>query len=124
METTGVDINELLKTAMAQDASDLHIKVGSSPVLRITGELTPLHNEGRLSQQDAMKIAFTVMSPSQREVFKKKNEIDLAYSVPGLGRFRCNVFIQRGTIGLVFRVIPMRIPTFEELNLPEVLKKV
>ncbi len=71
-----------------------------------------------------MKIAFAVMSPGQREVFKQKNEIDLAYSVPGLGRFRCNVFIQRGTIGLVFRVIPMRIPSIEELNLPEVLQKI
>ena len=64
------------------------------------------------------------MSPGQREVFKKKNDIDLAYSVPGLGRFRCNIFIQRGTIGLVFRVIPMRIPTIEELHLPDVLKKI
>lgn len=119
-----MEINELLKTAMTHEASDLHIKVGSSPILRIAGELTPLSSEARLSQQDAMKIAFSVMSPGQREVFKKRNEIDLAYSVPGLGRFRCNVFIQRGTIGLVFRVIPMKIPSFEELNLPEVLKKI
>lgn len=119
-----MEINELLKTAISNTASDLHIKVGSPPILRITGELVPLTSEERISQQDAMKIAFSVMSPGQREIFKQKNEIDLAYSVPGLGRFRCNVFIQRGTIGLVFRVIPMRIPSVEELNLPEVLKKI
>ncbi|MGD0883531.1 MAG: PilT/PilU family type 4a pilus ATPase [Thermodesulfovibrionales bacterium] len=118
-----MEINELLKTAIAQEASDLHIKVGSPPILRIAGELVPLHAEGRTNQQDAMKIAFAVMSPGQRETFKKKNELDLAYSVPGLGRFRCNVFIQRGTIGSVFRVIPMKIPTFEELTLPETLKR-
>lgn len=119
-----MEINELLKKAIAENASDLHIKVGSPPITRVTGELLPMTSEEKVSQQDAMKIAFAVMSPGQREVFKQKNELDLAYSVPGLGRFRCNVFIQRGTIGLVFRVIPMRIPTMEELNLPEVLQKV
>jgi len=119
-----MEINELLKTAIAENASDLHIKVGSSPILRVTGELMPMVSEERVSQQEAMKIAFAVMSPGQRDVFKQKNELDLAYSVPGLGRFRCNVFIQRGTIGLVFRVIPMRIPSIEELNLPGVLQKI
>ncbi len=119
-----MEINELLKIAISQSASDLHIKVGSPPILRITGELSPMTSEERISQQEAMKIAFAVMSPGQREIFKQKNEIDLAYSVPGLGRFRCNVFIQRGTIGLVFRVIPMRIQSIEELNLPEVLQKI
>jgi twitching motility protein PilT len=119
-----MDINELLKKAVSQNASDVHIKVGSPPIVRVTGELIPMSDEERISQQDAMKIAFSVMSPGQRDIFKQKNEIDLAYSVPGLGRFRCNVFIQRGTIGLVFRVISMRIPSVEELNLPEVVKKI
>jgi twitching motility protein PilT len=119
-----MDINELLKKAHSVSASDLHIKVGSPPILRIYGELTPLTSEKRLSQEDAMKIAFSVMTPGQGEIFKKKNDIDLAYSIPGLGRFRCNIFIQRGTIGIVFRVIPMRIPTIEELLLPEVIKKI
>ena len=119
-----MDVNELLKSAHSQGASDLHLKVGSFPIFRVNGELSPLSTENRLSQEDTLKIAFSVMSPGQREVFKKKNDIDLAYSVPGLGRFRCNIFIQRGTIGLVFRVIPMRIPSIEELHLPEVLKKI
>lgn len=119
-----MEINELLKTAHSMEASDLHLKVGSYPILRINGELNPLTSEKRLSQEETLKIAFTVMSPSQREIFKKRNDIDLAYSVPGLGRFRCNIFIQRGTIGLVFRVIPMKIPTIEELFLPEIIKKI
>ena len=119
-----MDINELLEKAHSLSASDLHIKVGSPPILRIYGELTPLTSEKRLSQEDTMKIAFSVMTPGQSEIFKKKNDIDLAYSVPGLGRFRCNIFIQRGTIGVVFRVIPMRIPSIEELFLPEIIKKI
>ncbi|MEW6068000.1 MAG: type IV pilus twitching motility protein PilT [Nitrospirota bacterium] len=118
-----MDINELLKKAHSLNASDVHIKVGSPPILRIYGELTPLASEKRLSQEDAIKIGFSVMTPGQSEVFKKKNDIDLAYSVPGLGRFRCNIFVQRGTIGIVFRVIPMRIPTIDELLLPDVIKK-
>ena len=119
-----MDINDLLKKANALEASDLHIKVGSPPIVRIYGELTPLTTERRLSNEDAMKIALSVMTPVQAEIFKKKNDIDLAYSISGLGRFRCNIFMQRGTIGMVFRVIPMRIPTIEELNLPDIIRKI
>lgn len=119
-----MDVNDLLREAHGQGASDLHLKVGSFPILRINGELGPMPTEKRLSQEDTLKMAFAVMSPGQREIFKKRNDIDLAYSVPGLGRFRCNIFIQRGTVGLVFRVIPMRIPTIEELLLPDIIKKI
>jgi twitching motility protein PilT len=119
-----MDINELLRKANAMEASDLHIKVGSQPILRIYGELTPVTTEKKISQEDATKIAMSVMTPAQADLFKRKNDMDLAYSVPGLGRFRCNIFMQRGTVGLVFRVIPMRIPTIDELLLPEVIKKI
>jgi twitching motility protein PilT len=118
-----MDINELLKKANTLDASDLHIKVGSPPILRIYGELATLTSEKKVTNEDAVKIATTVMSAAQTETFKRKNDIDLAYSVPGLGRFRCNIFMQRGTIGIVFRVIQMRIPSVDELNLPEIIKK-
>ncbi len=119
-----MDINELLRDAYSRQASDLHIKVGSPPVLRIHGELVPLHDMQRVTHELAIKIASRVMSPGQRELFKRKNDLDFAYSVPGLGRFRCNAFIQRGTIGLSFRVIPMKIPSIDELNLPTILKKI
>ncbi len=119
-----MDINALLKKTFKLGASDLHVKVGSHPIVRVHGDLRLLTEENKISQEDAIKLAFTVMSPGQREVFKKKNDLDLAYSVPGLGRFRCNIFIQRGTIGMVFRVIPVRIPSIDELNLPSVLKKI
>jgi len=118
-----MEITELLKTAVSMGASDVHIKVGSPPVIRINGALSPLQGAPRLTHEDAIKIAFSVMTPAQRELFKKKNDIDFAYGVSGLGRFRCNAFVQRGTVGVVFRAIPMKIPTIEELNLPQSIKK-
>src|SRR6187401_3515479 len=117
-------INDLLKIASERKASDLHLKVGSHPVLRINGELIPLVETKRLMQEDTIAMAFSIMSNRQKQKFKENLEIDIAYSVPGLGRFRCNVFQQRGTVGLVLRVIPMQIRTIDELGLPAVLKKI
>ena len=117
-------INDLLKIASERKASDLHLKVGSHPVLRINGELIPLVETKRLMQEDTIAMAFSIMSNRQKQKFKENLEIDIAYSVPGLGRFRCNVFQQRGTVGLVLRVIPVKIMTVRELGLPVVLEKI
>jgi twitching motility protein PilT len=117
-------INDLLKIATDKGASDLHLKVGSHPVLRISGELVPLVDLKRLMQEDTIAMAFSIMSNRQKQKFKDHLEIDIAYSVPGLGRFRCNIFQQRGTVGLVLRVIPVKILTIRELNLPMVLEKI
>ncbi len=119
-----MDIIELLKKAHSSNASDLHIKVGSHPVLRINGELFPLTSEKRISPEDAFKAVYTVLNEEQREFFKREKDLDFAYSIPGIGRFRCNTFIQRGTVGVVFRVIPVNIPTIEELLLPDIIKKI
>src|SRR6266852_5663039 len=117
-------INDLLKIASERKASDLHLKVGSHPVLRINGELIPLVETKRLMQEDTIAMAFSIMSNRQKQKFKENLEIDIAYSVPGLGRFRCNVFQQRGTVGLVLRVIPVKIMTVRELGLPVVMEKI
>ena len=117
-------INDLLKISSERKASDLHLKVGSHPVLRINGELLPLVEMKRLMQEDTIAMAFSIMSNRQKQKFKDNLEIDIAYSVPGLGRFRCNVFQQRGTVGLVLRVIPVEILTIRELGLPLVLEKI
>lgn len=122
-EQAGLDINELLKSAANYRASDLHIKVGNPPVLRVDGKLHSLPETRRVTQEDVMGMAFSVMNDAQKERFKRSNELDIAYSVPGLGRFRVNIFMQRGTIGLVFRLIPVKIHSIEELNLPEILEK-
>ncbi|HXX64188.1 MAG TPA: type IV pilus twitching motility protein PilT [Bacteroidota bacterium] len=119
-----MNLNELLKLTFEKRASDLHIKVGNPPILRIDGKLTPIEAEKRLTQEDAVGIASGIMNASQKAKFKEKNELDMAYAVPGLGRFRVNVFQQRGSVGMVFRQIPMKILNFEELMLPAVLLKV
>jgi twitching motility protein PilT len=117
-------VNDLLKIAVEAGASDLHLKVGSYPMMRVRGSLIPATEEKRLDHEDVVAMSATIMSTSHRQKFKDAQEIDLAYSVPRLGRFRCNVFQQRGTIGLVLRVIPMTIRTLDELMLPPVLKKI
>jgi twitching motility protein PilT len=117
-------VNDLLKIAVESGASDLHLKVGSFPMMRVAGVLRPASEERRLSHEDTVAMAAAVMSSAQRQKFKEAQEVDLAYSIPQLGRFRCNVFQQRGTIGLVLRVIPMRIKTIEELGLPGVLARI
>jgi len=119
-----VHINDLLKIASERGASDLHLKVGSHPVIRVHGDLQPLVELKRLMQEDTIAMAFSIMSGRQKQKFKDNYELDIAYSVPGLGRFRCNIFQQRGTVGLVLRVIPVKIRTFQELLLPPILKTI
>jgi len=117
-------VNDLLKIAVESGASDLHLKVGSFPMMRVRGTLTPAGEEKRLDHEDVVAMSAAVMSTAQRQKFKETQEVDLAYSVPGLGRFRVNIFQQRGTVGLVLRVIPMTIRTVEELGLPKVMKAI
>jgi twitching motility protein PilT len=117
-------VNDLLKIAMEAGASDLHLKVGSYPMMRVHGVLTPASEHKRLAHEDTVGMAAAVMSTTQRQKFKETQEVDLAYSVPGLGRFRCNVFQQRGTIGIVLRVIPMGIKGIDQLGLPRVLSRI
>ena len=117
-------LNDILKAAVERRASDLHLKVGSHPVVRIDGRLQPMLELRRLQPEDTIACAFSILSSRQKEKFKSSLEIDIAYSVAGLGRFRVNVFQQRGTVGLVLRVIPHRILTFAELRLPSALEQI
>ena len=118
-------INELLTVVCEQGASDLHLKVGNHPIARIRGKLTPLPQFKRLVQEDTIAMAYAIMaSDKQKGKFKENLDIDIAYSVPSLGRFRCNIFNQRGTVGLVLRVIPRKIYTIDDLMLPKVLKTI
>src|SRR5512143_3034029 len=119
-----MNLNELLKTTAERKASDLHVKVGTPPILRIHGRLTPIETEKRTTQEDALTIALSIMNNVQKARFKEKNELDMAYAVPGLGRFRVNVFQQRGSVGMVFRMVPGKIANFEDLMLPAILQKI
>jgi twitching motility protein PilT len=115
-------LNDLLRIATERKASDLHLKVGAYPVLRLDGMLTPLQERERLSREWMTDTLFGIMTPAQKELFKKNTDLDMAYSVPGLGRFRVNIYQQRGTMGAVLRVIPMKILTIRELGLPPILE--
>jgi twitching motility protein PilT len=119
-----MNINDLLKIAVDRKASDLHLKVGSHPVIRVDGDLVQLPELKRLMQEDTIAMAFSIMNARQKQRFKEELELDIAYQVPGLGRFRCNVFQQRGAVGLVLRVIPARIQSVRELMLPPVLERI
>ena len=117
-------IDELLRTACENKASDLHLKVGNYPYIRVDGELRPLSQFSRVSSEDMLNMAFSIMTNRQKQKFKENTELDMAYGVAGLGRFRVNVFQQRGNVGMVLRVIPTKIRTLEELYLPKVLDKI
>ncbi len=119
-----MNINDLLKLGVERKASDLHLKVGSHPMIRVDGDLQPMAELKRLMQEDTISMAYSIMNARQKQRFKEELDLDLAYQVPGLGRFRCNVFQQRGSVGLVLRVIPARIKTVQELMLPKVLEKI
>ena len=117
-------IDELLRVACENKSSDLHLKVGNYPYIRVDGDLRPLNQFSRVSSEDMLNMAFSIMTNRQKQKFKEQTELDMAYGVAGLGRFRVNVFQQRGNVGMVLRVIPTKIRTLEELYLPRVLDKI
>jgi len=119
-----VHIDELLRTACENKASDLHLKVGNHPYVRVDGTLRPLKEYSRISSEDMVGMAFSMMTNRQKQKFKENAEMDMAHGVAGLGRFRVNIFQQRGNVGMVLRVIPTKIRTLEELYLPRVIEKI
>jgi len=119
-----VKIDDLLVTATAHFASDLHLKVGSFPVMRIGGELHTIGEAPRLSPDDTLDMAFSIMSNRQKQKLKENSEVDIAYSVNGLGRFRVNIFQQRGSVSLVLRVIPDQTQNISGLGLPAVVERI
>lgn len=120
----GLNLNEILKVALKGGASDIHLKSGLPPMFRVDGALVPLKNGERILPDEVQKTAISIMNPVQKERFEQNRECDLAYGIPGLGRFRVNVFQQRGTVGIVFRVIPFGVKSIEQLVLPKVIEKI
>ena len=119
-----MELHDVLNVAVKEKASDVHIKVGLPPILRIYGTLAPVKNQERLTPDEVTKIAMRLMNDQQKETFKTTHQLDTSYSVPGLGRFRVNIFQQRGSTGIVLRVIPIVINSIDELHLPKVLEKI
>jgi twitching motility protein PilT len=119
-----VNIDDLLRRAVESRASDLHLKVGNHPYLRVDGILNPISEVPRITPEEMLSMAFSMMTNRQKQKFKETAELDMAYGVAGLGRFRVNVFQQRGNVGMVLRVIPTKIRTIEELELPRVISQI
>ena len=119
-----MQINDLLRVAVDRNASDLHLKAGNRPIIRVDGELITLDEYPRLMAENTTEMALSLMNPRQKERFKEDLGIDLSYAVPELGRFRCNAFYQRGAVSLVSRVIHTEVPQLDDLNLPPVIKTI
>lgn len=118
-----MEFDKLLKSVLDNKASDLHLDVGSPPVLRVNGVLLPQEETPPLTRQDVQTALERVTTIEQRELFQKEMELDFAYSFFGLARFRVNALRQRGTPSLAFRLVPIRISTIDELELPQISKK-
>ena len=120
-----MSIDELLRAACDLKASDLHLKVGNAPHVRVDGGLRPLPGYSRISVDEIAQFADSMMmTERQRARFEDANQLDLAYGVVGLGRFRANIFRQRGSIAIALRVVPNVIYSFEQLGLPRVVERI
>jgi len=119
-----LELNDILKIALKGGASDIHIKPGLPPMFRVDGALVPLKNGERLSPEQVLQMAIGIMNPVQKQRFEEYRDVDLAYGIPGLGRFRVNAFQQRGSVGIVFRVIPFSVKAIEHLHLPKVIERI
>ncbi|MBN1822956.1 MAG: type IV pilus twitching motility protein PilT [Endomicrobiales bacterium] len=117
-----MDIKPLLEQMLAKKASDLHVRANGPSIMRIDGTLVPVDKV--LTPEDTMKIALSLMNDEQKMVFNQRHEVDLAYTFERIGRFRINVFMQRGVIHLAFRIIPVKVPTIEDLKLPGVISQI
>jgi twitching motility protein PilT len=111
-------IDDLLETMVALGASDLHLAVGSQPVIRLNGSLDRLDQFPRLSADDTQRLLYRILSTEQQKHLEINRQIDVSYSIPGLARFRVNVYFQRESLGGAFRMIPAELKTLEDLGLP------
>ena len=111
-------INEILKTAVELEASDVHLVANSKPIVRINGSLEPMKNFSEINSEELKKILSEILDDKKTNTLETRLELDFSYSIPGLARFRCNYYYQRGSIAAAFRVVSTRIKSIEELGLP------
>ena len=119
-----MDIDELLKVAIERDASDVHVKAGEPPILRIHGTLIPLAGLEKLTTKDIDSMVDQIINETQKKKLEQEMDLDLAYSLSGYGRFRGSIFLQRGSLAISLRIIPMEVKTIRELLLPQIIEKI
>lgn len=116
------EFSDLVQIVIKEGASDLHLSEGRYPMIRVSGFLVPLMNKKVITKEDTAGFMSVVLSPDDKNLFLKNKEIDFSYTYKDLARFRGNGFFQQGSISFAFRLIPKKIRTFEELNLPPILE--
>ena len=121
MADTLYSVDDLLEQMVARNASDLHVAVGAHPVVRVRGKLEPLQDIPPLTPEVTQQLLYRILSTEQQKHLEVSRQIDLAHSIPGLARFRVNVYWQREALGAAFRLIPTEIKTLEELGIPSAL---
>ncbi|MDH5525909.1 MAG: type IV pilus twitching motility protein PilT [Nitrospirota bacterium] len=118
------NLYQLLQEMVEAGSSDLHITTGLPPTMRLNGEMQQMTKFEVVTPPEAKRLAYSILNDAQRHRFEEENELDCSFGVKGVARFRANIFVQRGAVGAVFRVIPQKIPTFDELKLPQVIKSI
>ena len=118
-----IDIRKLLKTVVAYKASDLHLVSRSEPQIRIDGKLVPL-NLPKLNGEEIERMCYEIITEKQKKIFEENSELDFALFLPNIGRFRVNYYKTLGDIAATFRIIPIKVPTFEDINAPKVFSKI
>src|SRR5215210_968705 len=116
-------IDDLLERMVSRGASDLHVTSGSEPAVRVNGHLERLEEFGRLSAEENQRLLYRILSTEQQKHLEVKRQLDFSYSIPGVARFRVNVFFQRESLGAAFRLIPTELKTLEDLGMPSALKE-
>src|SRR2546422_11266706 len=117
-------IDELLEHMVARNASDLHVTVGTPPVIRVRGDVERVEEYAPLTPEETQELLYRILSSEQQKNLEIKRQLDFSHSIPGLARFRVNVYFQRESIGAAFRLIPAEIKTLEELGIPATLHQV
>lgn len=115
-----MNLHGMLKEMIERGASDLHLTTGAPPMLRLEGRITPLDDK-RLTPAETKSLAYSILTDAQKHQFEEEKELDLSFGIKGLSRFRANVYIQRGAVGMAIRTIPYLIQSFEELGLPKIV---
>jgi twitching motility protein PilT len=116
-------IDDLLERMVVRGASDLHVTVGAEPTVRVMGQLERMEEFGRLTPDDTQRLLYRMMSTEQQKHLEIKRQLDMSHSIPGLARFRVNIYFQRESLGAAFRMIPTELKTLEELGVPKALEE-
>jgi twitching motility protein PilT len=119
-----VELNEILLEALTKGASDVHVKIGQPPIVRIDGQLKAMEGSKPYNYNEVNQMALGIMNEWQKERFLREKEVDMGYEIHGLGRFRVNIYQQRGKIRIALRIVPYQIKGLQELNLPNVIDKI